>query len=92
VERGAIRAAGEVAALADVERQINQARQDAIFTAAMKSFLLPFQEISNIAMGLMNYELPVAVTGGGLTEAAKAANIGSALFGRWSGGGGTSTA
>jgi hypothetical protein len=88
VERGAIGAAGELAALADVERQINQARQDAIFTAAMKSFLLPFQEISNIAMGLMNYQMPVVVTGGGLTDAAYAANIGSNLFGGWIGGGG----
>jgi hypothetical protein len=88
VERGAIGAAGELAALADVERQINQARQDAIFTAAMKSFLLPFQEISNIAMGLMNYQMPVVVTGGGLTDAAYAANIASNLFGGWISGGG----
>ncbi|MHC4354626.1 MAG: hypothetical protein ACYS0H_18135 [Planctomycetota bacterium] len=94
VERGAIGAAGEVASIADMDRQIQQMREDAVFAAAMRAFLMPFQEIANIAQGLMNFQPAYAMTGGGLKDWAAGLSmaapiIGGALAGgMFSGGGG----
>lgn len=62
---------GNVAAIggvAEIGRQVEQMRSDALYTAALAEVMFPYTEMSNIASILLSHQNQGVVTGGGLTD------------------------
>ena len=59
--------AGQALGVADLERNIEQARNDALLAVAMQQLLFPYQQ-AQIALGMLNDNPGSAVTGGGPTS------------------------
>ena len=71
VQRGEaqnIQNVGAISNISDLSRAIEQQRADALYTQALKQIMMPYETMANLAMGMMNYQMPTYTTGGGLTD------------------------
>lgn len=59
---------GQAIELADVERQVEQERNNALYTTALQSLLFQYQQQAQVALGMLGNNPGSAVTGGGLTN------------------------
>ena len=59
---------GQAAQIADQERMIEQARNDAIYNQALKTVLLPYQEQLKLLSTAIGVQPQIMMTGGGLTD------------------------
>lgn len=57
-----------VGGIADIERDIEQQRADALYEQAMQQMLFPYQYQANIANSLLGYSPETVITGGGLSD------------------------
>lgn len=76
-----------VGGIAEVERNIEQQRSDALYSQALQMFMLPFQQQAQIASQLMNFKQDFIVTGGGMTDLGFALNVGGQAAGAAAGAG-----
>ena len=75
-------AAGSVA---DVERQVEQQRNTALYQAALQQVLFPYTTMSNIAQAMTNITNQGVVMGGGLTDVGFGVSALSGMFGSYYG-------
>lgn len=68
-----------VSNVADVERQIEQQKNNALYQQALMEILYPYEQMASIAQSLMNYQMPTVTTGGGLTDLGFYANMTSQI-------------
>ena len=57
-----------IGGLAEKERVIEQARNDALYEQLITQILFPYEKQADIANALLNYKQDYAVTGGGMTD------------------------
>lgn len=71
---------GQMAAVADLERQIEQQRQSALYQQAYETVMFPYQQQRQLASAIFGGSEPV-VTGGGMTDFGAIAQIGGNIIG-----------
>jgi len=76
---------GNLQAIADLERQIEQERNNAVYTQAMETVMFPYQNMINVANSIFGGSQPI-VTGGGLTDLGFAASTAAGAAGSYFGG------
>lgn len=84
-EAGRLDATGRAMGVADIERQIEQQKQDALYRTALQELLHPYEQQSNIALAMMNYQPDYAVTGGGLTDQGFMTTLGTQFASQFAG-------
>jgi len=74
-----------VGQMAGAEREIEQARNDALYQQAIQSIMFPYQYQASLAQSLLNYSPGMIATGGGMTDVGMlltgGAQAGGAYFG-----------
>lgn len=68
VERERVDTNANINAIADQERAIEQARNDALYNQALQTVLFPYQYQANVASSIFNGHVDTAMTGGGMTD------------------------
>ncbi len=71
---------GQTMQVADVERQIEQQRNDALYNQALQTVMFPYQYQANIASAIFGASQPI-VTGGGASDLATGITLFTNLFG-----------
>lgn len=90
VDAAGISNVAAIGGVADQQRAVEQARNDALYNAAIQQVLFPYTNMSNIASSLLNVQDQAFMTGGGMTDLGFGLATGASALGAYAGAGGFS--